>query len=262
MCIRTFNHGLKLSFQNICIGLPALLIVIVSACAVKSESEPGLSQRQNEPKITKDGNGNVKQLQSESNAREQKSIPASSQGTTLGHTLPVNVTIVGNARDRQFVSGAMDDVAEIYAQCNISLNLKVNEAEDKNAIDINVSERYALTSRYARTDTQTRVWPSVFIVNSTAERDVAFSYLPSLERDVAGTAWISDRASEACFAWIVAHEMGHIILDSGVHHTDTRNVMNARCSNNNNFNRSSTPPHWSDTQCAVMRANTTRAFSQ
>lgn len=175
---------------------------------------------------------------------QQETIGFANDGVS---ELLLDIHIIGNARTTQFVENAMTDVATIYEQCEIPLISRVENLPDKHSEDIDLEQLYSLSNEY------TARQPTVYIIDSTAERDVAFSYLPSIQRDVSGTAWISNRVSEQCFAWIVAHEIGHILLDDARHHQATQNVMNARCSSNNNFNRTKSLPFWSEQQCRLLK---------
>lgn len=207
--------------------------VHVWACntVAKQEPEPDLSLKQNT-----DGTSVVGQTESFRGYLDESG------------SLSVEVTILGKVRTREFVDNAMQGVSQMYQQCGIPVVATVNEAAAEAADDIDVAERYRLTRQYAIDK------PGVFIVDSTAEHDVAFSYLPSLHRDVSGTAWITNRVSESCFAWIVAHEIGHLVLNDGTHHPQTDNIMNAWCSQGNNFNTTSALPGWTPNQCELMRS--------
>lgn len=167
-------------------------------------------------------------------------------------SLPVEVHIIGQAREVKFVEDAMGTVAEMYQQCNVPLKTTIHNLEEVPTQDVDVQQRYQLTHNYSVRK------PSVFIIESSAERDVGFSYLPSLKRDVSGTAWITERVSDACFAWIIAHEIGHIVLNDGNHHPRTNNIMNARCSAGSNYNSTAALPRWSDRQCELMQATPNR----
>ena len=161
-------------------------------------------------------------------------------------SLPVSVNIMGDVRSESFVKTAMTKVTDIYQQCGLSLSIEVNSRPEESTTDLSEG----MLNFYGRQHASYP--PTVYVVESTLERDVAFSYLPSLNRDISGTAWITNRVSDACFAWVVAHEIGHIALDSSAHHPDKRNVMNRFCSGNSNFNRRTALPRWDEQQCAVL----------
>ncbi len=172
---------------------------------------------------------------------------------TADAKLPVTMVIVGEARDQPFFNEQMQQVSELYQQCGIDLQTTVRELPNEIPKAINVADRYRLTTQYAASK------PTVFVIESNAERDVAFSYLPSINRDISGTAWVTNRVSEPCFAWVVAHEIGHLVLNDATHHPNPGNIMNARCSAGNNFNRSTLVPQWSNQQCALMNQRPTRS---
>jgi len=196
-------------------------------------------------------------VEPDQSAVEQESVDETASLKTKSARVKVDVAIVGDARDRESVVDAMTTVSDIYDQCQIQLETTVRELPNENAVNVDSSQRYALTNKYADVADDQETMPTVFVIGSTAERSVAFSYLPSLRRDVSNTAWVSDRVSQRCLAWIVGHEIGHILLDNASHHPSTRNVMNARCSANNNFNRSSALPRWTKAQCEALRSGST-----
>lgn len=183
------------------------------------------------------------------------SIPSQTEPTRLaiqamlnrepGH-IDIDVHIVGGARNANFVRSNLSDVVDIYQQCDVRLDARINELPDQESSDIALATLYALTHEHA----QRR--PAVFLIDSTDDRELAFSYLPSFHRDVAATAWISNRVSDACFAWVLAHEIGHIVLDDATHHPSRSNVMHRSCSSGN-VGRSEALPRWSEAQCQVLR---------
>lgn len=168
--------------------------------------------------------------------------------TAPGENLPpMDVNIIGDARSEAFVEAAMVEVADIYRQCGLSISTQVNLKSEEPTAELPQDKLNSPSQQHERYP------PTVYVIESTLEGDVAFSYLPSINLDVSGTAWITNRVSDACFAWVVAHEIGHIALDSSVHHPDKRNVMNRFCSGNSNFNRSRALPRWDAQQCTDLR---------
>ena len=213
-------------------GLALLATLHLLACNTIPEPEPDLSRKQH-------ADGSALALGTTESFRGFLDDSGS---------LPVDVTILGEVRPREFVDDAMRSVSQMYQQCGIPVKATVNEVSVETAQDIDVAGRYRLTHEYASDK------PGVFIVESTAERDVAFSYLPSLQRDVSGTAWITNRVSDACFAWIIAHEIGHLVLNDATHHPQRDNIMNAQCSQGSNFNTSSALPRWTLRQCELIHS--------
>jgi len=88
-------------------------------------------------------------------------------------------------------------------------------------------------------------------VSGTAEEDVAFAHLPSLNSPSASTIWITERVNERCLAWIAAHEIGHVLLDSGKHSNGTVNVMSNGCTVSN-WSNSIKTPGWTTEQCSAL----------
>jgi len=218
------------------VGKAAALLLIslsVLSCATTASLEP-------EPDLSRKSSGRAN-----SNA---SSINGFTHFLDETGSLPIEIHIVGKARDIEFVEDAMGSVAQMYRQCDIPIKAKVHNLEEIPPQDVDVHERYRLTEEYSVRK------PSVFIIESSAERSVGFSYIPKLQRDVSGTAWITDRVSDSCFAWIIAHEIGHIVLNNGGHHPQTSNIMNARCSASSNYNRRIGLPRWTENQCEIMRS--------
>lgn len=94
--------------------------------------------------------------------------------------------------------------------------------------------------------------PALFVIPATAEQDVAFSYLPSLNRRVAAASWLTDRVSDRCFVWIMAHELGHVIFDHAEHSCGSNNIMSVACKRKNWGSRRISPD-WTDEQCIELR---------
>lgn len=202
----------------------ALAILITTGCVNSVDSPPSADQ------------SNLIGLDS-SEGRNDGIRPAS---------LSINVGIVDDAREMDLVSSVLSGVKEIYDQCQISVAFHtVNiELEEKSVIDAKMQTR--LVSEYKAES------PAVFFVSGTAEEDVAFAYLPSLDSSLASSMWVTNRVSERCLTWITAHEIGHVLLDNAQHSGRAFNVMSTGCKLGN-WNNNSVSPRWMPGQCVALR---------
>ena len=215
----------NLIFIKICL----LFIALLAACTSSTTSVPQIDDSHNRalPTSTQEFNDTV-------NLNNQKV-----------RQLDVDLTVLGDARDRSRIDQGVAQAKVIFSQCRIALKVNTTTLPDTVTSDITSRQRYELTRSHVDRK------PAIFIVNSTVERDVAYSYLPSIQREVSGTAWLTNRVSDRCLGWIMAHEVGHILMDNSIHHSDRNNVMNAQCSVNN-YSAASTLPRWTEDQCSLM----------
>ena len=95
--------------------------------------------------------------------------------------------------------------------------------------------------------------PAALLVEHSADRDVGYSYLMSAPVASRGTAWITREVGPACLAPVLAHELGHILLDSAHHSDDRANLMFHTCTVSN---VAGTRPGTAltDAQCRKLRA--------
>ena len=187
-------------------------------------------------------------LQKNSEVELPQSIPDQSDtadGTTKAGSLQVEAVIVNEARDKTLLNEVMSDVNDIYRQCGIEVKFdtKTGKLAAEQAIDSET--RSNLAQQYKN------VSPTMFFVPGTAEEDVAFAHLPSLNSPAASTIWITGRVNEGCLAWITAHEIGHVLLNSGKHSNGTGNVMSNGCTLSN-WNNGAASPVWTTEQCSAL----------
>lgn len=95
--------------------------------------------------------------------------------------------------------------------------------------------------------------PIALLVDRTAGRDIAYSYLMSAPTKSRGTAWVTRNSHPACLGPLLAHELGHILLDSERHSGDRDNLMFHTCSVSN-VAGSRPGTGLTDAQCKVLRA--------
>ena len=160
-------------------------------------------------------------------------------------SLMIDVGIVRQAREADVLQTVFSGVNEIYQQCQISVSF------DTQNIDIPENDIIDRDRRINLVEQNKDDFPTVFYVAGTAEADVAYAYLPSFDSPLASSIWVTDRVNEACLAWITAHEIGHVLLDSATHSNGSRNVMSTGCKIGN-WSNSFTKPRWTAVQCAAL----------
>lgn len=95
--------------------------------------------------------------------------------------------------------------------------------------------------------------PMALLVERTADRDSAYSYLMSAPNESRGTAWVTRNGHPACLGPHLAHELGHILLDSERHSGDRDNLMFHTCSVSN-VAGSRPGTRLTESQCEKLRA--------
>ena len=160
-------------------------------------------------------------------------------------SLKVDVINVNEARNSTLLREVLSEVNNIYRQCRIEVlfDTKITSLAEGRTIDSEA--RSKLAQRYKE------VQPAMFFVPGTAEADVAFAHLPSLNSPAASTIWITDRVNEGCLGWIAAHEIGHVLLNSGKHSNGSVNVMSNGCTISN-WSNSIKIPEWRTEQCIAL----------
>ena len=160
-------------------------------------------------------------------------------------SLNVDVVIVNEARESALLREVMSEVNDIYQQCRITTTFDTQNTALASEQSIDNEIRTTMAQQFKNTS------PTIFFVQRTAEEDVAYAHLPSLNLPVASTIWITERVNERCLAWITAHEIGHVLLDSGKHSGGRVNVMSTGCTLNN-WNSGTSAPIWTTEQCAAL----------
>ena len=157
----------------------------------------------------------------------------------------VNVGIVQGARDSKLLTEVQSGVNNIYQQCNLSVSF------DTHVVDLEEDRGIDREARIELAERQDKKVPNIFYVTQTTEQDVAFAYLPSLNSSLSSTIWITDRVNEKCLAWITAHEIGHVLLNSALHSNGSKNVMSTGCKVGN-WSNSFVNPRWTPAQCVAL----------
>jgi len=71
--------------------------------------------------------------------------------------------------------------------------------------------------------------PAALLVGQTTDRDVAYAYLASAPIASRATAWVTRNSHPGCLGTLLAHELGHVLLDSPHHPADPANLMSHTC---------------------------------
>ena len=152
-------------------------------------------------------------------------IPATASAQRLTHAMHLDLALVsgsGWAGDR--VIDAARQAAAILAQCRIStLSIELHEFEGPQAyrfLSTPVSREFARRSALGR--------PAVFFVADTLNR-------PAFEAEAVGRANSRTRPEMADTVWVtagardlpvvIAHELVHVLADSGGHSNEPGNLM-------------------------------------
>ena len=93
--------------------------------------------------------------------------------------------------------------------------------------------------------------PTVFFVNRTQDRDIAYAYLEHTPSPSQSTIWITRRARKEGRGPLLAHEIGHIALDFPSHQADPGNLMSYTCVTSNVEN-AQTNIRLSPRQCRML----------
>jgi len=160
-------------------------------------------------------------------------------------SITVDVINVNEARESDLLREVMSEVNDIYQQCRITMTFNTQNTALASEQSIDSEIRSTMAQQFKKTS------PTIFFVQRTIEEDVAYAHLPSLNLPVASTIWITDRVNEGCLAWITAHEIGHVLLDSGKHSSGRVNVMSTGCTLNN-WNSGTSAPIWTTEQCSAL----------
>jgi len=127
------------------------------------------------------------------------------------------------------VAQAIDRAEAIFEQCGVRVAAEsVHWLEIP--VDLHVLEESA-QRRLLAVLPQRR--PMALLVNRTTEGDSAYSYLASAPVASRGTAWLTRNSHPVCVGALLAHELGHILLDTARHSSDPGNLMSHTCTVSN-----------------------------
>lgn len=154
--------------------------------------------------------------------------PASERIARADVAYPVAVLDSANWRSSE-VKRALEEVEAIFGQCGVTVvGGPVYRIEAPAAFtELDDERQYRLLAPLPATR------PLAVLVDRTVARDVAYAYRLSAPVASRGTAWITRSGHPACLGRSLAHELGHILLDSARHSPDRDNLMFHSCTASN-----------------------------
>ncbi|MBS1270068.1 MAG: hypothetical protein MAG794_01021 [Gammaproteobacteria bacterium] len=165
-----------------------------------------------------------------------------------GVTYPVAV-LLGAGWKREQIERAIGDTEAIYARCGVVVTAGAIywlQAPD----DFQVLDEAEQTGLLTKLEPER---PAAVFVNQTTDGDIAYSYLESAPIAGRGTAWITRNSDPTCIGALLAHELGHIMLDAARHSSQPGNLMAHTCTHSNIAG--ATPnTALSEAQCRRLRA--------
>lgn len=163
--------------------------------------------------------------------------------------------IVDNVRPLDVVVRATKQMRSFFEEsCNLTIKTFISPLRTQNNLN---TESVPLTSARLRTLTEDTVQEKqetlrLFFIHSTLENDTAFAYLPSANVVESGTAWVTRLVSTDCLPVIMAHEVGHLLLDDASHNSQLGNIMYHGCTSTN-FGNGYKLRKFSPDQCRKMQ---------
>jgi len=157
---------------------------------------------------------------------QERAGPQPDRDSAIVYTL---VVLQGAGWDSDQVTRAVRQVEAIFDQCGVSVVAAP-------VYRLSVPEEYQRLSEAMQPrllSALPRNRPAVLLVNHTRAGDTAYAYLESSPVASRGTAWITRASHPACLGTLLAHELGHILLRSGAHHSAPGNLMSHTCSYSN-----------------------------
>lgn len=131
--------------------------------------------------------------------------------------------------DRGRILRTVHEVEDIFGQCNVVVTAeavyRLKAAGRYRDLD------YSMQARILSKLPSTR--PIALLVDQTTDRDVAYSYLDSAPTASRGSAWVTRNGHPACTGVLLAHELGHILLNTARHSDDPDNLMSHTCTVSN-----------------------------
>ena len=147
------------------------------------------------------------------------------------------------------VRRVLREASDIYAHaCYFSLNLVAIRYLDVDQ-SLHRIDEYLQQQLLASLDGFAR--PTLFFVGDTHAGDFAYAYLEGTASPSQGTAWMSRRVPKRCRGRLLAHEIGHIALNTGRHSKQPENLMQSHCRDSNLDNHMANTG-LSDNQCQIL----------
>lgn len=181
---------------------------------------------------------------------ESTDMPERRSGAEQADALTYQVAIMeGAGWQRETVDRAIAQVEAIYAQCDV----RVAAADvcwrqmPGTLKTLDESEQADLLAKLPRER------PLAVFVDRTTTGDTAYAYRMSAPVASRGTAWITRKSHLSCLGVLLAHELGHILLDTANHSADPKNLMAYTCTHSN-IAGSTSNTRLSESQCRRLRA--------
>lgn len=141
-----------------------------------------------------------------------------------------DIAVLNNAGWQQIdIERAITKSKAIYAQCNVHLEAQSIRWLDTPQIYLNLNE----SNQADIIEQLPASRPLVVFIQQTTDGDNAYSYLLSAPLSSQGSAWITRKSSDECTGVLMAHELGHILLDTDSHAADIDNLMAYSCTHSN-----------------------------
>ncbi len=178
-----------------------------------------------------------------------ETTPRGEPGNLQGDFVYPVAVLTGAGWERDQIEQAIRKAEAIYAQCGVMVTAGtvywMKTPDEFHALD--EIEQAELLSRLPPER------PLAVFVDRTTDDDIAYSYLKSAPVASQGTAWITRRGHDSCVGSLLAHELGHILLNTAQHSSERHNIMAYSCTHSN-IVRSQTNTRLSEAQCRQLRA--------
>lgn len=149
------------------------------------------------------------------------------------------------------IERAVSQVEQIFGQCDVTVT--VAAVYLLTAPDEFMELEEPMQARLLDMLPETR--PVALLVDRTTDQDTAYSYLVSAPVASRGTAWVTRASRPECLGVLLAHELGHVLLDTARHSTDPDNLMSHTCTVSN-IQGSAIRARFSPSQCTQLRGRT------
>ena len=152
---------------------------------------------------------------------------AQSPGT--GGTRYLVAVLSGSGWKREEIENAIKQARMIFDQCRVVVDVRAiywlkTAVEFDRLQETHQAEILSVLPHYR---------PVIGFIKDSRDNDVAYSYLQSAPVPSRGTAWITRAGDPGCVGTIVAHELGHILLDTARHSAGGGNLMSYTCVHSN-----------------------------
>lgn len=157
---------------------------------------------------------------------ERTTVPRQRDDAAITYPL---VVLDSAGWDRDHIARAVQEVEDIFGQCGVVVTAepvyRLKAASRYRELD--PSMQAGILSKLPSTR------PIALLVDQTIDRDIAYSYLDSAPTASRGSAWVTRNGHSACTGVLLAHELGHILLNTARHSDDPDNLMSRTCTVSN-----------------------------